>query len=351
MESPVRPMLRFRERVVTFCLKAVFPRVTAAEIMLFFFVLFLHAVSYVPKFLSGFTANIRRDYIQYILNADGLLDVANALFAFILPGICCLWAAIVVPLSAVLLLVCILDAGFSNPFGEPESASALAARYDKKINASFVMYYYLAFALASGYLLYQFIKLSGLFPSVELGARINYAVLWLFFIRQIICALVVLFGRPDESIWGQDFLSARLSKQGYHWLTLTIGLIAAAVFYMLLRRDYSLSISAVIFAFIYAHILIMVLEQIIIRVPPLAECAPPIEYVKRLPVFKKWTMYDPTDRETRPRTLKQHNIEENARCPACGSLWRIDATANLDKGAFVPCPRCKARLMPLQVKA
>jgi predicted Zn finger-like uncharacterized protein len=91
----------------------------------------------------------------------------------------------------------------------------------------------------------------------------------------------------------------------------------------------------------------MVFEQVIIRIPALANLAPPTQYLKKLPVLKKWNVYDESDRESRPRTLKQHNIEVNARCPACGAVWRIDETSNLDKGAFVPCPRCKARLIPL----
>ncbi len=346
MNTPGKRSLRFRERLLTAFLKAVFPRVSPAEIMLFFCILLMHALSYLPAILPAFGANIRRDFIRYVLNADDLLEYANAVFSFFLPGLFCLWAAIVVPLAALLLLAFVLSMGFAQSSDMAESPSARAARYDKAMNASFIMYYYLAFAIASGYLLYLYIEVRGLFPSAALLDHINYLVLWLFFIRQIACGLVVFFGRPDESSWGQNFLDARLRKQGYHWLALVIGLAAAVMHYTLLRQKYHVPISAVVFTFIYSYILLNILDRIISKIPVLAELAPPALSLQRLPFFKN-RLFDPADRETRSRKLKDYNIKKNARCPACGAQWHIDETANLEGGAFVPCPRCKARLMPL----
>jgi hypothetical protein len=289
------------------------------------------------KWVTG----IRDGFPVTIQSAGGLWGYFLMMFGALFYCCMVLWMFILIFCTALSPLVSALIMGFSKK-SEREK--------EKDVTAFAMTLFYLITSILTGYMLYLDIVISRLFVLASLVDVIHYGILWCFFIRQIACGLACLpFLDFDEPL-AQGIMVSRVREHKYPWMALVIALAGETAFYIHLRGTYAIASKAVMFAFIDATILLYLLDFVFSHIPVLSSlklpfCTKATGYQARRMKVDNTSLRIPRIR----RDLSRHP-KSNAVCPACGATCRIEQYSHLSEGAYVPCPKCRTRLVPL-VKA
>ena len=389
MVEPTARTENFPERLQNGFADVLFPRVTPAEIMLFFYILLAHALTFHPaigRWTERCVTNVQTAFVETSRSIGGISGFVAASFECLYNSFMLLWMFILILFAVLGIMGIVFHLGFS---GREDMLR------DKELTALASGLFYLTTASLTAYLLYLHIVVSGLFAATSWIDTLQYVLIWVFFLRQVACGLFCLPLMDWEAPWVQDFMATRVRQHAYPWLVLVVSLMGATVFYILLRRTYAVGWRAVAMAFIYADILLHVIDRTTLRVPGLARIHPPFrskarthraEPFRRGPVRRPTlrsasraddprlsaeaekaiaedtTIHPSHDRSTAPHTLREEKkkgrarpsrahrtspAEPNAVCSACGATYRIDTPLGLSRGAYLPCPVCRGRLNPL----
>jgi len=230
-------------------LNLLFPRVAQAEIVLFFYIGYLHAVSHyavIWDVVVTTCSDIRSGFLGPLQDSGVLLGIFPALLNAIM---------IVFPCS-IFLMIALLPMILAYRMVFPGKTEGPAAK-----GTGLVALFYLITSILVGYLLMLHTSMSRIFASDSLLDTVQYAVLWLFGIRQILCALgSLLLLLECDSPWGEKVLASRMQGGATHRPTLLIGLIGATVVYIHLRITYEVQARVVIFGYVYGYALLVLLR-------------------------------------------------------------------------------------------
>ena len=282
--------------------------------------------------------NIRDDFLVTIQSAGGLCGYFMAIFGTLFHCCIVLWLFILILCIALFPLVSAFIMGFSKKFERKKEKDSTAAA---------MALFYLITSILTGYMLYLHIAVTRLFVLASLVDVIHYGILWCFFIRQIASGLASLPFLDFDDPWVQEVMVSRVREHKYPWMALVIALAGETAFYIQLRGTYAIASKSVMFAFIDATILLYLLDFVFSHIPVISSL--------KLPFGSKATYYqarrmkaDNTSlRIPRIRRGLFHHPKPNAVCPTCGATCRVEQSSHLSEGAYIPCPKCRARLVPL----
>ncbi|MBT8490651.1 MAG: hypothetical protein KJN62_06365 [Deltaproteobacteria bacterium] len=282
--------------------------------------------------------DIRGGFPVTIQSAGGLWGYFLVIFGALFHCCIVLWMFILILCIALFPLISALIMGFSKK-SEREK--------EKDFTASAMALFYLITSILTGYMLYLHIAVSRLFVLASFVDVIHYGIVWCFFIRQIASGLASLPFLDCDNPQVQEIMVSRVREHNYPWMALVIALAGETAFYIHLRGTYAIASKAVMFAFIDATILLYLLDFVFSHIPVLSGlklpfCTKATGYQARRMKVDNTSLRIPRIR----RGLSRHP-KSNAVCPTCGATCRIEQSSHLSEGAYVPCPKCRARLVPL----
>ena len=336
-----KPASRSRERLQNAAREVLFPRVAPAEITLFFYLLYLHILTFhaaIWRWVTGWFTNIRDGFTGTIQIVGGLWGYFLATFDAFFYALMVLWMFILMLCIVLCPLLLALPMGFNKKIDRDRA---------KELTATAMSLFYLITSILAGYLLYLNIAVSRLFLSGSLVETVQYVILWCFFIRQIACGLASLPFLNSEDPWVQEIMVSRVREHDSPWPALVIALAGATFFYIRLRGTYAVGLKAVVFAFVYANILLCLLDAVFSRIAALAGLRLPFRRKARPRRAGDLRAYTAPPRPApKVRKAVPPPPEPNALCAVCGATCRVERSSNLSRGAYVPCPRCRGRLVP-----
>lgn len=341
MHENSKKTLRIKERIQSALPDILFPKIAPAEIILFFYILYIHILTYhsaIWVWVMKWVTNIRDGFPASVQSAGGMWGYFVAIFGSLFHCCVVLWMFILILCVALFPLVSAFIMGFSGKSGRDR---------EKDFTAAAMGLFYVITSILTGYMLYLHIAVSRLFVFASPVEAIHYGILWCFFIRQIASGLASLPFLDFDDLWVQEVMVSRVREHKYPWMALVIALAGETAIYIQLRGTYAIASKAVIFAFIDATVLLYLLDFVFSRIPAFSGLKLPC--CIKSPGYREKRMEAKTASLRTPRFRRgfsRHPIS-NAVCPACGSTCWIERSSHLAEGAYVPCPKCRAKLVPL----